>query len=101
MPDKGLDWIFVFRLHAATGKLVANNPPSVATREGAGPRHIAFHPSLPYAYVINELGSTMTTYRYDAARGVLQAIQVLPTTPSTFTGDNRLNAKVAAYTKSR
>ena len=45
--------------------------------EGAGPRHIAFHPSLPVAYVINELGSTMTTYNYDTARGVLQAVQVL------------------------
>ncbi len=88
VPDKGLDRIFVFRLHTATGKLVANNPPSVATREGAGPRHIAFHPRLPYAYVINELGSTMTTYRYDGTRGVLQPVQVLPTTPSTFTGDN-------------
>lgn len=88
VPDKGLDRIFVFRLHAATGKLVANNPPSVATREGAGPRHIAFHPSLPYAYVINELGSTMTTYRYDGGRGSLQPLQVLPTTPANFTGDN-------------
>jgi len=77
VPDKGLDQIFVFRLHAASGKLVANNPPSVATREGARPRHIAFHPSLPVAYVINELSSTMTTYNYDTARGVLQAVQVL------------------------
>jgi 6-phosphogluconolactonase len=100
VPDKGLDRIFVFRLHAATGKLVANNPPSVATREGAGPRHIAFHPSLPYAYVINELGSTMTTYRYDAARGVLQPMQVLPTTPSTFTGNNT-GAEVAVAPSGR
>jgi 6-phosphogluconolactonase (cycloisomerase 2 family) len=60
----------------------------VATREGAGPRHVAFHPSLPCADVINELGSTMTTYRYDAARGVLEPGKVLPTTPSTFTGNN-------------
>jgi len=47
-----------------------------ATREGAGARHIAVYPSQPYAYAINELGSTMTTYRYDTARGVLQPVQV-------------------------
>jgi 6-phosphogluconolactonase len=100
VPDKGLDRIFVFRLHAATGKLVPNNPASVATRAGAGPRHIAFHPILPFAYVINELGSMMTTYRYDAARGVLQPVQVLPTTPSTFTGDNT-GAEVAVAPSGR
>jgi 6-phosphogluconolactonase len=100
VPDKGLDRIFVFRLHAASGKLVANNPPSVATRKGAGPRHIAFHPSLPVAYVINELGSTMTTYNYDAARGVLQAVQVLPTTPPSFTGNNT-GAEVAVAPSGR
>lgn len=100
VPDKGLDRIFVFRLHAATGKLVANNPPSVATRDGDGPRHIAFHPIEPYAYVINELGSTMTTYRYEAARGLLQAVQVLPTTPSTFTGNNT-GAEVAVAPSGR
>jgi 6-phosphogluconolactonase len=100
VPDKGLDLIFAFRLHAATGKLVANDPPSVATRSGAGPRHIAFHPSLPFAYVINELGSTMTTYRYDGARGVLTAVQVLPTTPENFTGDNT-GAEVAVAPSGR
>jgi 6-phosphogluconolactonase len=100
VPDKGLDRIFVFRLHAASGKLVANNPPSVATRAGAGPRHIAFHPRLPVAYVIDELGSSMTTYQYDAARGVLKAVQVLPTTAPSFTGDNT-GAEVAVAPSGR
>ena len=100
VPDKGLDQIFVFRLHAASGKLVANNPPSVATREGARPRHIAFHPSLPVAYVINELSSTMTTYNYDTARGALQAVQVLPTTPPSFTSNNT-GAEVAVAPSGR
>jgi 6-phosphogluconolactonase len=100
VPDKGLDRIFVFRLHAATGKLVSNNPPSVATRAGAGPRHIAFHPRLPCAYVINELASTMVTYRYDGARGVLKPVQQLPTTPASFTGDNT-GAEVAVAPSGR
>jgi 6-phosphogluconolactonase len=88
VPDKGLDRIFVFRLDAASGKLTPNDPPFVATRAGAGPRHIAFHPQMPLAYVINELGSSVTTYRFAAQRGVLQPIQILPSIPASYTGNN-------------
>jgi 6-phosphogluconolactonase (cycloisomerase 2 family) len=88
VPDKGLDRVFVFRLDAASGKLTPNDPSFVATRAGAGPRHIAFHPQMPLAYVINELGSSVTTYRFDAQRGVLQPIQILPSTPASYTGNN-------------
>ena len=65
-----------------------NDPPFVATRAGAGPRHIAFHPQMPWAYVINELGSSVTTYRFDAQRGSLQPIQILPSIPASYTGNN-------------
>ena len=94
VPDKGLDRIFVFRLDAGTGKLTPNDPPFVATRAGAGPRHIAFHHNMPLAYVINELGSTVTTYHFDAQRGSLDPIQVLPSTPPSYTGDN-VGAEIA------
>lgn len=87
IPDLGLDRIFVFRLDAASGKLTPNDPPSVATRKRAGPRHIAFHPRMPFAYVVNELASTVAAYRFDAQRGSLQTIQILPSTPSSFTGE--------------
>jgi 6-phosphogluconolactonase (cycloisomerase 2 family) len=89
VPDLGFDRIFVFRLDAANGKLTPNDPPFVATRAGAGPRHIAFHPKMPLAYVINELGSSVATYRFDPQRGSLQPIQILPSTPADYTGNNR------------
>src|SRR5215831_19045742 len=65
-----------------------NDPPFVATRAGAGPRHIAFHSQMPLAYVINELDSSVTTYRFDAQRGSLQPIQILPSIPASYTGNN-------------
>ena len=86
VPNLGLDRIFVFRLDAASGKLAPNDPPFVATRKRSGPRHIAFHPDMPLAYVVNELDSTVVTYRFDPQRGSLQAIQILPATPSSYTG---------------
>jgi len=88
VPDKGLDRVFVFRLDAASGKLTPNDPAFVATRAGAGPRHIAFHSQMPLAYVINELGSSVTTYRFDPQRGSLQPIQTLPSIPASYTGNN-------------
>jgi 6-phosphogluconolactonase len=96
VPDKGLDAIFVFRLDAATGKLVPATPPSVATRAGAGPRHVDFHPTLPYAYAINELDSTLATYRYDTEHGELKPLHVLSTLPSDFTGNNT-TAEIAVH----
>ena len=88
VPDKGLDANFVFRLDTATGKLVAADPPSVASRPGAGPRHAAFHPTAPYTYVINELDSTITTFRFDAEKGDLKPLQVITTLPTAFTGNS-------------
>ena len=88
VPDKGLDRVFVFRLDPASGKLTPNDPAFVATRAGAGPRHIAFHSRMPLAYVINELGSSVTTYRFDPQRGSLQPIQTLPSIPASYTGNN-------------
>jgi 6-phosphogluconolactonase (cycloisomerase 2 family) len=87
VPDKGLDRLFVFTLDTAKGTLVAASPPSVKTRSGAGPRHIAFNPRLPYAYVINELDSTVAAFRFTGAGG-LEPLQILPSIPATFTGDN-------------
>ena len=84
VSDIGLDRVFVYRLDASTGKLIANEYPSVATRAGAGPRHFAFHPSKSYIYVINGLDTTITTYQFNSHRGELVPIQVMPALPTTF-----------------
>ena len=88
VPDKGLDAVFAFRLDTVSGKLVPADPPSVASRPGAGPRHADFHSSKPVAYMLNELDSTITTFRFDAERGSLTPLQVITTLPPTFTGNN-------------
>lgn len=87
-PDKGVDATHIYRLDLATGKLVANDPPFVQSRYGAGPRHLSFHPTRPFAYLVNELDSTVTTYQWDGLRGSLTPVHIIPTTPPTFMGDN-------------
>ena len=95
VPDKGLDRLFIFRIDGAKGTLVPADPPFTQTRSGAGPRHIAFHPRLPYAWVINELDSTVAAYRFGQT-GAPEAIQIVPSLPSNFTGNNTGAAIVVA-----
>jgi len=87
IPDKGLDAIFVFRVDEG-GKLVPGAPASVAARPGAGPRHTGFHPTAPFAFVLNELDSTLTAYRFDAETGALEPRQTLTTLPPGWNGRN-------------
>ena len=82
--DLGLDKVLVYRFNASDGTLAENDPPSVSVEPGAGPRHFAFHPSGRYAYVINEIASTITAFSYDSARGSLRSIQTVPTLPAGF-----------------
>ena len=86
VPDLGLDKIFIYRLDTTTGKLVMNDPSWVTARAGAGPRHVDFHPSKPYAYVINELDSTIAAYHFASDRGQFTPLQLVRTLPANFTG---------------
>lgn len=88
VADLGLDQVFVYRFHPADHMLVPNAPPSVAARPGAGPRHFAFHPNGRWAYVINELDSTVVALAWDADKGVLKPLQTISTLPDGFKGDS-------------
>ena len=86
--DLGADRIFVYRFGAATGNLEPNVPEAAALEPGSGPRHLAWHPSGSFLYVINELRSTVTAFRYDAGRGALDSFQTVATLPPGFSGPN-------------
>lgn len=87
VPDKGLDRVFSFRFK--DGRLAPADPAFVVTRETAGPRHVAFHPNGALAYVVNELDSTVTTYRYTSSNGALTPVQIVSSLPDTYTGNSR------------
>jgi 6-phosphogluconolactonase len=88
VPDKGLDRIFTFRFDSEAGRLISGNHAFVQVRPGAGPRHAAFHPIAPLAFLAQELDSSVGVYGYDPDAGELKPVQVLPSTPDTFTGAN-------------
>jgi 6-phosphogluconolactonase len=94
--DLGLDKVMIYNFDPSAGTLAANNPPFIMTQPGAGPRHIAFHPNGLFAYVINEMASTLTAYAYDAGTGVLREIETQPLLPKFFMGQNTA-AEVAVH----
>lgn len=88
VADLGLDKLFVYDFDAHTGALTVNPTLSVSLRPGAGPRHMAFDRKGRFAYVINELDSTITTFAHDNSKGSLQALQTVSTLPFTWTNQN-------------
>jgi 6-phosphogluconolactonase len=88
VDDLGLDQVIAYRFDGAKGSLTANPLASIKVEPGAGPRHLAFHPSGKFAYVINEMQSTVTVFAYDAAGGALHSLQTISTLPKGFTGHN-------------
>jgi 6-phosphogluconolactonase len=89
VPDKGLDQVFTVRIDASAGKLARVDAGTPRSRDGSGPRHVAFHPTRSFAYVVGELDSTVTAYHFDPTTGRLTPFQVVPTLPDTFVGDSR------------
>ena len=92
--DLGLDKVLVYRFDGSKGTLVPNKVPSVSVAPGSGPRHFAFRPDGRFAYVINEMLSTVTAFSYDAKAGVLSPVQTITTLPADFKGKGNSTAEV-------
>jgi 6-phosphogluconolactonase len=86
--DLGADRVFVYRLDVAGKSLRRVEGGDAVMRPGSGPRHIAFHPTLPLVFVANELDSTVATLRFDAERGAVASQGTSSTLPAGWTGTN-------------
>lgn len=96
--DLGTDEILVYRLDADKALLTPHQV--VKTPAGGGPRHLSFHPNRQYAYVNNEITSSVTAYRFDAASGMLTELGTVSTIPADFKSENSTaETKVAANGK--
>jgi 6-phosphogluconolactonase len=84
--DLGADRVFVYRLDI-DGKALRPSGEAVM-RPGAGPRHLAFHPTLPLVFVANELDSTVATLRFDSGAGTLSPQGAIATLPPGWAGTN-------------
>jgi 6-phosphogluconolactonase len=94
--DLGLDKVLIYRFDAATGTLTPNDPAFASVEPGAGPRAMAFRPDGRFAYLGNEMQSTVTAFSYDANAGRLTEIQTISTLPADFSDNNSI-AEVAVH----
>jgi 6-phosphogluconolactonase len=84
--DLGQDKLFLYQMDLENGKLRKHT--EVKVSPGAGPRHLTFHPNGQFAYLINELNSTLIAYRYASRKGAFEELQSVPTLPLDFRGEN-------------
>lgn len=94
VPELGLDEIMSYRIDPEKGTFTPNDPPYVKVDPGLGPRHFVFHPNNKFAYSVNEMGSSVTAFSYDAGRGELHVLQTISTLPDGFKKENN-SAEIA------
>jgi 6-phosphogluconolactonase len=78
-PDLGLDQVVIYRVDAAKSELTPHGHADVPP--GGGPRHMKFHPSGKWAYVLNELDLTVSVFDYDAEAGTMTRKQTVRAVP--------------------
>lgn len=86
--DLGLDQIVVWKFDDQKGALTPSDPPAISLPAGDGPRHFHFHPNGRWLYSIQEEGSNMVLFDYEAANGRLKSRQTISTLPPGFAGSN-------------
>jgi len=86
VADLGIDRVVVYRIDLTAGKLAPTDQPPLAVRPGQGPRHIAFHPDGRSAFLVAELGCSLTRLRWDPTSGLLEAMASHSTLPADAFG---------------
>lgn len=100
VPDLGTDEVMSYRFNSSDGSLTPNSPPFTKVESGGGPRHFAFAPSGKFAYLLNEMGSRVTAFAYNARNGALKEIQNFSTLTPDFQGENN-SAEIQIDSKGR
>jgi 6-phosphogluconolactonase len=77
VPDLGQDKVLIYK-----ADLTPAEPSFASIKPGSGPRHMAFHPKGNIAYVLSEMGSSITVL----SRDNMTELQNISTLPKDFSG---------------
>lgn len=87
VPDLGIDKVMIYAFDTKTGVLTAGEQPFEKSQDGKGPRHITFHPNDKFAYLIEEMGGSVTAYEYgDGKLKTIQNISSIQPEDTAFIG---------------
>ncbi len=86
--DLGLDQVLIYKFDPAKASLTPNAPAFASVPPGAGPRHLAFSPDGKFAWVVNEMASSVSAFAYDAAKGAFKLLETQPALPGDFKSES-------------
>jgi len=85
-PDLGLDKVMIYKFTPSAKQPLSEGSDSFfSTKPGSGPRHLSFHPSKPWVYVIEELTGTVSAWTYKGAK--FTPLQNISSHPAGFQGN--------------
>ncbi len=90
VPDLGLDKVVIYSHDPETSKITPHG--SARVPSGGGPRHMKFHPSGKWVYVLNELSLSVTVFDYDAETATMKPKQTIPTVSKTLLSKERFKS---------
>ena len=100
VPDVGIHKVHLYRADPAQASLQPHVPAETPDRPGNGPRHLAFHPSGRYCYIIEETANMVMALKWDERHGTLEEFQRVPTIPASFSGET-YTAEIVAHPTGR
>lgn len=80
--DLGTNELWFSLIDESKNQLVFSEPKTLKMAEGAGPRHLAFHPNKEWIYVLNELNNTVSLVL--EKEGIYQIKETISTLPNSF-----------------
>lgn len=89
----GLDKIMIYKV-GKKGKLTPAKMPFEKSPPGSGPRHFAFHPSGKFAYSVEEITASVTSFRVDKSTGGLTPMEHFNMVPEDYIGASTSGADI-------
>ena len=84
--DLGTNELIFSSIDVKSNKLVPFTQEKLKMDDGAGPRHLDFHPQEPWIYVLNELNSTVSLIKKMEGEYAIQS--TISTLPENYEGGN-------------
>ncbi|MDR3716610.1 MAG: lactonase family protein [Puia sp.] len=86
VADLGLDKISIYDFNGSLPQPLSPASPDSSSKlqPGNGPRHMSFHPTRPFVYLIEEKGGFVDAYRYKKSQ--LTPIQRISSHPQGYSG---------------
>ena len=89
VADLTTDKLNIFEVDVKASTVKPASTPYATVKSGSGPRHFTFHPNGKYAYLVEELTSSVAVFSRNPKTGELTIIQDgVKTLPAEFTGQN-------------